>query len=148
MDQFFPFLGPYFWWIIAGVLLLAEMMMPGFFMLWLAAAAALTALIDIYFHLSWSGEILTFAALSLVLVLATWRMVIGSRNIESDQPHLNQRHQGLVGRSFVLDRAIVNGSGKIRVEDTLWDVDGPDMAVGARVKVTGVQGMRLAVEAA
>lgn len=147
MDQFFPFTGVYFWWIAAGLLLLAEMAMPGFFMLWLAAAAALTALIDIYFGLSWVGEILTFAALSFVLVLATWRMVIGSHNVKSDQPHLNQRHQGLVGHSFVLDKAIVNGSGKIKVEDTLWDVDGPDMAVGKRVKVTGVQGMRLVVEA-
>jgi inner membrane protein len=42
----------------------------------------------------------------------------------------------------------VNGSGKIKVEDTLWDVDGPDMAVGSRIKVTAVQGMRLMVEAA
>ena len=147
MDQFLPFLGVYFWWILAGILLLAEMMMPGFFMLWLAAAAALTAFADIWFKFSWTGEVLTFAALSLVLVLVTWRMVIGSRNIKSDQPHLNQRHQGLVGRSFILDRAIVDGSGKIKVEDTLWDVDGPDMAAGARVKVTAVQGMRLVVEA-
>ena len=147
MDQFLPFTGVYFWWIVAGILLLAEMTLPGFFMLWLAAAAALTAVVDIFFNLSWAGEILTFAALSLVLVLATWRMVIGSRNLKSDQPHLNQRHQGLVGRSFVLERAIVNGSGKIKVEDTLWDVDGPDMAAGARIKVTGLQGMRLMVEA-
>ena len=147
MDHFLPFAGVYFWWIVAGVLLLAEMTMPGFFMLWLAAAAALTALVDLYFNLSWAGEVLTFAALAMVLVLATWRMVIGGRNSKSDQPHLNQRHQGLVGRSFALERAIVDGSGKIKVEDTLWDVDGPDMVVGARVKVIGVQGMRLVVEA-
>ncbi|MDE2446641.1 MAG: NfeD family protein [Alphaproteobacteria bacterium] len=148
MDQLFPFMGPYFWWSVAGILLLAELAMPGFFMLWLAAAAALTALLDLYFAFSWAGEILTFAALSFVLVLATWRMVMGSRHMKSDQPHLNQRHQGLVGRSFVLDSAITNGSGKIKSEDTLWDVDGPDLPVGARVKVTGVNGMRLVVEAA
>jgi inner membrane protein len=147
MDQFFPFMGVYFWWSIAGILLLAEMAMPGFFMLWLAAAAALTALLDLYFGFSWAGEILSFAALSMILVLATWRMVMGSRHMKSDQPHLNQRHQGLVGRSFILDRAIINGSGKIKFEDTLWDVDGPDLAVGARVKVTGLNGMRLIVEA-
>ena len=147
MSQFLPFLGNYFWWIMAGLLLIAELAMPGVFMLWFAGAAALTALIDIYFHLNWAGEILTFAVLSFVLVVATWRSVIGSRNIKSDQPHLNQRHQGLVGRSFPLEKPIVNGSGKIKVDDTLWDVDGPDMKAGARVKVTGVQGMRLVVEA-
>jgi membrane protein implicated in regulation of membrane protease activity len=148
MDQIFPLLGPYFWWIVAGVLLLAEMAMPGFFMLWLALAAALTALLDLYFHFSWAGEIFAFAALAFLCVLGSWRFVMSSRRMKSDSPHLNQRHHGLVGRTFILDLAIINGSGKIKVEDTLWDVDGPDLAVGARVKVLGVNGMRLIVEAA
>lgn len=147
MDQFVPFTGVYFWWIVAGLLLLAEMAMPGFFMLWLAVAAALTAVLDLVFHFSWMGEVLSFAILAFLSVLASWRFVMNSRNSKSDSPHLNQRHHGLVGYSFVLDKAIINGSGKIKVEDTLWDVDGPDMAQGARVKVIGVQGMRLVVEA-
>jgi inner membrane protein len=146
MEQFFPLVGPWFWWIVAGVLLLAEMIMPGFFMLWLAVAAALTALADMVFHFSWVGESFTFAALSMITVLASWRFVMGSRNMKSDSPHLNQKHTGFVGRSYVLDQPIINGSGKIRVEDALWDVDGPDLPAGARVKVTGVDGLRLVVE--
>ena len=147
MDQFLPMAGGYFWWIVAGLLLLAEMAMPGIFMLWLAMAAALTAILDLVFHFTGVQEIFCFAILALLCVLASWRFVMNSRHSKTDSPHLNQRHHGLVGRSFVLDRAIVNGRGKIEVEDTLWDVDGPDMAVGARVKVTGVEGMRLVVEA-
>jgi inner membrane protein len=148
MDQFLPFTGGYFWWIAAGILLLAEMAMPGFFMLWLAVAAALTAILDLIFHFTGVQEIFGFAVLAFLCVLASWRFVMNSRHSKTDSPHLNQRHHGLVGRSFVLDRAIVNGSGKIKVEDTLWDVDGLDMAAGARVKVISVQGMRLMVEAA
>lgn len=147
MDQFLPFTGVYFWWIAAGILLLAEMALPGFFMLWLAVAAGLTAILDLIFHFTGVQEIFCFAILALLCVLASWRFVMNSRHSKTDSPHLNQRHHGLVGRSFVLDRAIVNGRGKIEVEDTLWDVDGPDMAVGARIKVTGVEGMRLVVEA-
>ena len=147
MDQFLPMAGGYFWWIVAGLLLLAEMAMPGIFMLWLAMAAALTAILDLVFHFTGVHEIFCFAILALLCVLASWRFVMNSRHSKTDSPHLNQRHHGLVGRSFVLDRAIVNGRGKIEVEDTLWDVDGPDMAVGARIKVTGVEGMRLVVEA-
>ena len=41
MNELFPMLGPYFWWIVAGLLLIAEMMQPGFFMIWLAAAVTL-----------------------------------------------------------------------------------------------------------
>jgi inner membrane protein len=146
MEQLFPLAGPYFWWIAAGLLLLAEMAMPGFFMLWLAVAAALTAVVDSVFHLSWTGEILTFAVLAMLSVLASWRFVMASRNQKSDSPYLNQKHNAFVGKTYILTTAIINGSGKIKVEDALWDVDGPDAEVGARVKVTGVEGLRLMVE--
>jgi inner membrane protein len=53
-----------------------------------------------------------------------------------------------VGRVFVLEQPIVNGVGKLRIDDTLWDVDGPDLPTGARVKVTGLNGMRLVAETA
>ncbi len=147
MEQFFPILGSYFWWIAAGILLIAEMTMPGFFMLWLAFAAALTALVDFAFHLNWVGEVFSFAAFSFISVLGSWRFVMSGRHAVSDSPHLNQKHTGFVGHTFILDKAIVHGSGKIKVEDALWDVDGPDLAVGSRVKVIGVQGLRLVVEA-
>ena len=147
MDQIFPFTGFYFWWILAGVLLLAELAMPGFFMLWLAVAAALTAMVDLAFNLSWKGEIFTFALLSFILVVSLWRVVIGSRNSKTDAPNLNQRQLNFIDHEYVLLAPIVNGSGKIRVEDALWDVDGPDMEAGKRVKVIGVNGMRLTVEA-
>ena len=147
MDQLFPALGAYCWWIIAALLLIAEMMMPGFFMIWLAVAAAFTALIHLISPMAWQSEVLVFAALAILAVAASWRIVSRSWVVKSDQPHLNQRSAGLVGRSFVLARPIVNGSGKITYQDTLWDVDGPDLPAGARVHVTGVEGLRLRVKA-
>lgn len=146
MNEFFAMTGPWFWWIVAGVLLLAEMALPGFFMLWLAVAAALTALADLIFHFSWMGEILSFAVLSLLTVLASWRFVMNGRNAKSDSPHLNQKHSSFVGKTYALNTAIKHGSGKIKVEDALWDVDGEDAEAGARVKVVGVDGLRLRVE--
>ena len=147
MEQLFPIVGSYFWWIAAGLLLLAEMSMPGFFMLWLAFAAGLTGLADVVFHFGWVAEVFTFAGLSFISVLASWRFVMSGRNVKSDSPHLNQKHAGFVGRNFVLDKAIVHGSGKIKVEDALWDVDGPDLPAGTWIKVTAVNGLRLVVEA-
>ena len=147
IDQFFPVLGLYFWWIVAALLLLAEMMAPGFFMIWLAVAAALTAIIHLIAPMAWESEVLVFAALAILAVAASWRVVSRSWAVKSDQPHLNQRSAGLVGRSFVLSQPIVNGSGKITYQDTLWDVDGPDLPTGARVHVTGVEGLRLRVKA-
>jgi inner membrane protein len=146
MNTLFPLFGAYFWWIAAAVLLLAEMAMPGFFMIWLAAAAALTAIIGNIFHMEWTAEVLTFAVLAGACVAASWKFVSKSWAVKSDSPHLNQRQAGLVGKSYVLEKAIINGSGKIKVEDTIWDVDGEDASAGSRVKVIGVDGMRLRVQ--
>jgi membrane protein implicated in regulation of membrane protease activity len=148
MSDFIPVIGPWFWWIVAGVLLVGEMLMPGFFLLWLAAAAALTGAVDLVFGLGWQGEVITFAALSLVLVLATWKWVMASRQMQSDQPTLNQRHHAYVGKVVPLAQPIVNGSGKVRIEDSLWDVDGPDLPLGALVRISGVVGLRLKAEKA
>jgi inner membrane protein len=145
MADLFPVIGQWFWWIAAAFLLIGEMIAPGFFLLWLAAAAALTALIDMAINLGWQGEIATFAGLSLALVLLTWRMVSAQWHPKSDQPHLNKRSQGFVGQTYVLDQPIANGRGKIRIQDALWDVRGPDLPAGSRISVTGVDGMELTV---
>jgi membrane protein implicated in regulation of membrane protease activity len=47
---------------------------------------------------------------------------------------------------FTLSEAIVNGTGKIHVDDTMWKVDGADLPEGTQVRVTGVAGTVLTVE--
>lgn len=146
MADFFVLLGPWFWWIVAGILLVGELLAPGVFLLWLAMAAALTGLADLALGLGWRGEVAVFAALSLMLVLASWKWVMAQRSPKTDQPHLNLRHGAYVGRVFALEKAIQNGTGKIKIEDALWDVDGPDLPAGAQVKITAVNGLRLVGE--
>ena len=148
MEELLPFAGSWFWWIAAAVLLLLEMIMPGFFMLWLAFAAGLTAIADQIFHFGWMSEVFTFALLSLASILSSWRFVMNQRYRKSDSPHLNQRQNAFIGKTYFLVEPIVHGSGKIKVEDALWDVDGDDLAKGGRVKVTAVDGLRLKVEPA
>ena len=148
MTTLFPEIGTYFWWIVAGLLLLAEMMMPGFFMIWLAIAAALTAIVQMIFHFEWTTEVIIFAILAAASVAASWRIVSKSWAAKSDQPHLNQRHEALVGKTYFLEKAILEGKGKIKVDDRIWDVEGPDLPKGAQVKVTGVDGLRLKVREA
>jgi membrane protein implicated in regulation of membrane protease activity len=66
----------------------------------------------------------------------------------SDLPDLNVRGQQYVGRAVVVEQAIENGRGKVRVGDTLWSAEGPDVPAGARVTVTGSKGTVLVVEPA
>jgi membrane protein implicated in regulation of membrane protease activity len=68
--------------------------------------------------------------------------------LTTDEPDLNRRPAQLVGRVFVVEEAIAHGRGKVRVDDTLWPVEGPDTPVGARVRVAAARGAVLVVELA
>jgi membrane protein implicated in regulation of membrane protease activity len=145
MQQLLPFLGGWTWWVIAGLLLLVELMLPGVFFMWLALAAAAIGVIDLFTDLSWQVEIALFAVIAVLLVLIVRPRM---RFREGDAINLNQRMYDYVGRFYVLHEAIVNGRGKVRIDDTLWVVTGPDRDKGEWVKVTAVDGTRLIVEPA
>lgn len=145
MDGFFPILGQWAWFVLAGILLLLELVSPGVFFLWLAIAAALTGLVDTIYALPWQAELLLFAALSVVSVIAGRKFYAAKATEPEDNPYLNRRQMGYIGRSFTLSQPIVNGRGKLTIEDTVWEVEGPDMAAGTRVRVTAVKDMCLIV---
>lgn len=145
MNELFPVFGGWAWWILACVFLIAELLVPGVFLVWLGAAAVAIALIEIVIDMPWQLEIAVFAVLSLVLVLVARPWVLRRQSLDTDQPHLNQRMLDFIGRRFVLEKDIVNGRGRIRIDDTLWDVLGPDQPAGTWVVVTGVEGTRLTV---
>jgi membrane protein implicated in regulation of membrane protease activity len=129
------------WWILAGVLLILELTSPVFFFLWLGfAAAAVGFLLLVFPSIPVEAQLVLFGILCIVSVLA-WRRYREIHPPESDQPLLNQRGQQYKGRIFTLDEAIINGVGKVEVDDSTWRVKGPDLAVGTRVEVTGVDGV-------
>lgn len=147
MSELLGFFGGWTWWILAGVLLITELLAPGVFFMWLGAAAAAVGLIELVYDMSWQMEIAVFAVLSVVCVVVGRPWLLKRQHVESDQPYLNKRINQYVGQRHVLASPIVNGRGQIRIDDTLWDVIGPDLEKDAWVKVTGVDGLRLQVEA-
>jgi membrane protein implicated in regulation of membrane protease activity len=72
-------------------------------------------------------------------------MVFARTRVRSRELHLNRRAEIYVGRTFTLERPIVDGRGRVRVDDTVWLVEGPDLPAGARVQVTGVANTLLRV---
>jgi membrane protein implicated in regulation of membrane protease activity len=145
MRELFPVVGIWFWWIAAGVLLFMALLAPGVFLMWLALAAAFVGITDYFIDLSWQLELLAFAGFSLVFVYLARPWYSKSKLQNSDQPNLNQRIYGFVGKSFVLSEPIVDGQGKLNIDGARWDVLGPNLAKGAKVRVTAVEGMKLRV---
>ena len=134
------------WWILAIALLIFEIATPGFFLLWIGIAAGLVgALLWFMPGLGWEYQILIFAVLSVTSVVL-WRMYQKAHPTTSDQPALNRRGEQYIGRVFTLQEGIVNGVGKIRVDDSTWKVEGADCPAGTRIHVVGVDGVILKVE--
>jgi membrane protein implicated in regulation of membrane protease activity len=146
VEQIFPILGQWAWFVAAAILLIFELVSPGVFFMWLAIAAVLTGILDIVFALPWQAELLLFAILSAVAVFGGRRFYKGPGMEPADNPYLNRRQMGYVGRTFTLKEPVVDGRGRLTIEDTLWEVEGPDMPAGTRIKVTAVSGMSLIVE--
>ncbi|MCL8381488.1 NfeD family protein [Xanthobacter aminoxidans] len=138
-------LGPWAWFVLGGVLLVAEIAAPGAFLLWLGLAALVTGAVAYTVALAWQVEVLVFAALAVVAVLVG-RRVSPAPGKASDRPFLNRRPDGFVGRVFTLDAPILGGVGRVRIDDTVWRVEGPDVAAGHDVRVTGTDGATLKVE--
>ena len=139
-------LGVWTWWVAAGILFLLELLAPGIFFLWLGVAAVIVAVTVLVVDISWQIQIAAFAVLSVVTLIASKRF-FSPNALESDQPNLNKRVMQYVGKVYVLDEAIVNGSGSLKIGDSVWRVRGPDMAAGPRVEVIGTEGATLTVEA-
>lgn len=136
------------WWVAGIVLLGIEIFAPGFWFLWMALAAGIVgAVLLVLPQTTWQWQVLLFAVVSVTSMIA-WRAYQRRHPTRSDEPNLNRRGAQYVGRVFTLDEAIVNGTGKIRVDDTTWKVSGADRPIGAKVRVTGVAGTVLTVEPA
>ena len=134
------------WWILAGMLLILELTSPVFFFLWLGfSAAAVGFLLLVFPQIPLEGQLVLFGILSVVAVLA-WRKYREVHPPVSDQPLLNQRGQQYAGRIFTLDHPIINGVGKVVVDDSTWRVKGPDLPAGTHVRVIGVDGVVFVVE--
>ncbi|MBV7549464.1 NfeD family protein [Pseudomonas sp. PDM26] len=139
-----------FWdWLALGtILLILEVFGAGGYLLWIGMAAATVGVLTFFLPgLPWEWQFLLFGLLSIATASYWWRRQRTAAR-PSDQPHLNLRGQELIGKTFVVHEAIINGRGKIKVADGVWMARGPDTAIGSRVRVVGQQGAILLVEAA
>ncbi|MEN2395484.1 NfeD family protein [Pseudomonas halotolerans] len=137
----------YWDWLALGVILLIlEVFGAGGYLLWIGmAAAAVGVLTFILPQLSWEMQFLLFGLFAMATALYWWRRQRSAVR-ESDQPLLNLRGQELIGKTFQVHEAIIDGRGKIKVADGVWLVKGPESPVGTRVRVVAQEGAVLRVE--
>ncbi len=134
------------WWVLGVLLIILEILSPAIFFLWMGISAGVVGLLVLLMPaMGWETQILLFAAFSVASIVI-WRHYLKLHPIQSDQPQLNRRGEQYVGRVFTLGEPIVNGQGKIKVDDSIWKITGDDCPTGTKVRVTGVAGVILEVE--
>ena len=140
-------LGFWAWYIAAVLFILIEIALPGVVFLWLGVAAVIAgfALLMIP-ELSWQSQFLIFAVCAVVSVVVS-RLYLWLRPIKTDRPTLNRRGAYYIGRLITLKEPIVNGRGRIHVDDSYWKIEGPDLDAGRVVVVVDSDGPILRVEA-
>ena len=148
MAEMFSTLGTWNWLIFGFILMALELAAPGVFLFWFGLAALLVGLVSFALQPHWQAQLLMFAVFALAAV-PVWRRLASSHSRSSQSnPFLNMRTAALVGREFTLEKPIIDGSGTVRIDDTIWRVAGPDAPAGSRVKVIRVDGANLTVAAA
>ncbi len=148
MDELLRNLAPWHWALLGIVLVILEILAPGIYLLWLGIAAGLvSALLWLFPELGWQAQFIAFAILSIASV-ALGRAWLARNPSPTDEPTLNRRGEQYIGRVVTLEEPIVNGRGKIRLDDTTWKIEGPDCEAGSRVRISGTEGVVLRVEKA
>lgn len=131
----------YWHWIaLCLILLMAEMAGTGGYLLWAGLAAGFTAmLVWIFPEASWLWQAVSFSVGSIASALGWWHYQ-RTHTKPVDQPLLNQRSAQYVGRRFTLTDAIENGRGRIRVDDSFWEVVCmDDLPAGTHIKVVAIE---------
>jgi len=134
-------------WVVAGLILLAlELVAPGGVLIWLGAAALVTGGLALLVNVYWPLQFVVFGVLALCAIWLWLRT--RKQDQPTDRPFLNRRAERFIGQELVLDEPILDGHGRVALDDTTWRVSGPDLAAGSRVRVVDAEGAVLKVEAA
>lgn len=146
MMEFLQHATHWHWWVLSVLLIILEVFSPAAFFLWMGVAAGIVGLAMLAWPgLGWEYQLLIFALCSVVSIVS-WRFYLVRHPIKTDQPGLNRRGEQYVDRLFTLQDPIVNGRGRIKVDDSTWKIGGIDCAQGTKVRVVGVDGVVLLVE--
>jgi membrane protein implicated in regulation of membrane protease activity len=148
MEAYLMYLAAWHWVSLGAVFLILELFLgANFFLVWLAVSAFITALLGVLpSHLTWQTQVLVFALISGVSV-ALWSIYLKKHPLKHPKTTLNRRANRYIGTVVTLETAMINGRGKIRLEDSWWSIEGDDLAVGDKVQVIGTHGTVLKVKA-
>lgn len=148
MTEIFSQTPAWIWWLILSVLLVIfEIFAPSFVLIWFALGALAALLAALVPGLNFAVELAVFGLASLAGLFLLRPYVRARSDQREDGRELNNFEANLVGASGVVTEAIEGGKGRARIGDSTWTVEGPDLPIKTRIRVTSVDGIKLGVKA-
>ncbi len=133
------------WATLAAALLIVEILAPGYFLIYPALGAFVVSGLGLLVPLGLAAQIAAFSLVSALLWAFSFRwyreILRGGRRTLVNSP------DRLVGETGRVEDPIEAGRGKVRLGDSVWLARGPDQPRGRAVRVVGVDGTVLLVEA-
>lgn len=135
------------WILLALVCGIIELASAGLWFLWLALAALLTALgIKIGWLISIQAQLLVFSVFTLAFIVFTRPLALRFLETKDTPSNVN----ALIGQHGVVTKAMTPFEyGQVKVNGEIWTATSQEeVAVDVRVRVVGIQGVKLQVEKA
>lgn len=138
--------GFWHWFTAAAVFFILELILPTTFMMWMGIGAFFTGIIVFLSpELDLSMQLILFAVFSVISIVLG-RKWLKNRPIKTDEPLLNRRAEQYLGRVVTLSEPLAHGVGHVSIDDTRWRIEGPELNVGDKIRVTAMNGSSLLVE--
>lgn len=139
------------WWIAAAIAIGAvEMLTFTYFLIWVALAALGTgAMMWVFPGMTGTGQLATFATLSVIITIAGRFWLKHRRSTPSDAPNLNRRSEQVIGRVGKALEAFDNREGVVVIDGVRWRarLTGKSAAKDQSLSVIDADGMTLICEA-
>lgn len=139
---------PWFWLCLAALMITLEVLAPGMHFIWFGLAAGVVALLAFAGFSGFEWQLAAFALTSIAALYFGRGLSGRAPKADADAATLNERGSQYVGRIVTVAEPITLGRGKVKVGDTVWMAEGPDLPFGASVTVTAVRGTVLVVRPA
>lgn len=131
------------WWALALIMVVFEALTPTGFFVSLAIGSSITGGAFLMFpDLDMKTQLGMFGLLSLISYGIMSKLLAKTTGRSQE---IKQKAQALIGQDLILTMAIQNGFSEIEIEDITWGIKGPDLPVGTKVRVLGVDGDMLNV---
>lgn len=140
----FNFLNSWIWLGLAILFFILEYLITtsGFLILLGVIAAIISLLLWLFPPIPWPYQLLIFSVTGIIGSVSWWAYLL--RHPMATK--LKQQLGSYESQIFILDEPIIHGKGVLHIDERIWLITGPDLPIGAKVRIISIKNSILRVQ--